>query len=144
MWAHYTENYHGFALEWKGTEVTVIPSLEQTEHGTFVKVIDPKKLVKIKKEYPFANQYMLTTKLKHWEYENEWGFLNQVSSDENRILHYDPEKIKGLYIGHQMIDNKTSSYRTILTIHSLLFPEAPIYVVYPHPTDIKLFFEKVI
>ena len=144
MWAHYTNNYHGFAIEFKGTEVTVIPSADQTSGGTFVKVIYPKKLVKVKKEYPFAIQYMLTTKLKHWEYENEWRFITTLGPDKDRILHYDPKKVKGLYIGHQMIDNKPSAYRLILSIRSMLFPDIPVYVVYPHPTKLELYFEKVL
>lgn len=144
MWAHYTNNYHGFAIEFNGAEVTVIPSADQTAGGTFVKVIYPKKLVKVKKEYPFAIQYMLTTKLKHWEYENEWRFITTLGPKKDRILHYDPEKVKGLYIGHQLIDNNPSAYRLILSIRSINFPEVPVYVVYPHPNKLELYFEKVL
>lgn len=144
MWAHYTKNYNGFAIEFNGSEVSVIPSEDQTAGGAFRKVIYPNNLVRINKEYPFAIQYMLTTKLKHWEYENEWRFITFLGQEKDRILHYDPKKIKGIYIGHQIIESNPSAYRLILSIHSRLYPEVPVYEVYPHPTELELHFVKVL
>lgn len=143
MWAHYTNNYRGFAIEFKGTEVTIIPH-DDTPKGTFVKVIYPKELKKVPVNHPFAMQYMLTTKLKNWEYEKEWRYITQLGSKLNRILHYDPKKLKGLYIGHQLVDEDPSGYQLILKIRELVFPNTPVYVVYPHSNELRLHFEKVL
>tara|TARA_R110000751_G_C13788936_1_gene481875 strand:+ start:60 stop:833 length:774 start_codon:yes stop_codon:yes gene_type:complete len=144
MWAHYTNNYRGFALEWKGSEVTTIPKEGQFKKATFTAVIYPKKLVQIKKEYPFAQHYVLTTKLKHWEYENERRFICQLGKEKDRILFYDRDKVKALYVGHQLVDEDKSAYRLILGIHETLFPNIPVYVVYPHSKKLELMFEKVL
>ncbi|MGJ8739231.1 DUF2971 domain-containing protein [Zobellia laminariae] len=143
MWAHYTNNYCGFVLEFNGKEISVIPNEDQTIGGTFIKVIYLKKLIKVKKEYPFAIQHMLRTKLKHWEYEQEWRFITFLGPKRDRILRYDPGKVKGLYIGYQMKDCEPSAYETVLKIHSLLYPRIPIYIVKPHPTKLELYFESL-
>ncbi|WP_281541576.1 DUF2971 domain-containing protein [Maribacter aestuarii] len=144
MWAHYTDNYQGFALEWKGTEVTTLPNEGQFSRATFAPVIYPKKLIRIKKEYPFALHYVMTTKLKHWEYEDEWRFICELGPERDRILYYDRDKVKAIYVGHQLVDENKSAYRLILGIHATLYPKIPVYVVYPHTEKLELTFEKVL
>lgn len=144
MWAHYTNNYNGFAIEFKGTEVTVNLTKNRFEKFTLTRVIYPEKIKKIKKEFPFAMHYVLTNKMKHWEYEKEWRFICQLKNDDDRILNYYPEKVKAIYIGHRLIDNDKSAYRLLLEICSIRFPNIPVFVVYPHPKELKLMFERVL
>ena len=144
MWAHYTNNYNGFAIEFKGTEVTVDLVKDRFEKHTLTKVFYPKKIKRIEKEYPFAMHYVLSTKMKHWEYEKEWRIICQLKKDDDRVLNYYPEKVKGIYVGHKLIDDSDSAYRLLLEICEIRFPKTPIFVVYPHPTELKLIFERVL
>lgn len=144
MWAHYTNNYNGFAIEFKGTEVTVNKVKDRFEKFALTKVFYTKEMRRIKKDYPFAMHYVLATKMKHWEYEKEWRIICQLKKDDDRVLYYYPEKVKAIYFGHRLIDESKSAYRLLLEICEIRFPRTPIYVVYPHPTDIKLFFERVL
>jgi hypothetical protein len=143
MWAHYTNNYRGFAIEFKGTEITVDLRKDQIARQTLTKVIYPKKIKTIKRDYPFAMHYVLSTKMKHWQYEKEWRIICELTEKKDRILNYYPEKVKALYVGHQLIDENESAYRLILEIHAIRFPEIPVFVVYPHEKELKLCFEKV-
>jgi hypothetical protein len=144
MWAHYTNNYKGFAIEFKGTEVTVNLVKDRFEKFTLTKVFYPKKIKKIEKEYPFAMHYVLSTKMKNWKYEKEWRIICQLKENDDRILYYYPEKVKGFYVGHRLIDEDKSAYRTLLEICSIRFPNIPLFVVYPHPKELKLIFERVL
>ena len=58
-------------------------------------------------------------------------------------MEYFSESLKGLYIGHKIPDENISAYKLLLEIQEIRFPRTPIYIVYPHPTDLKLKFEKV-
>jgi hypothetical protein len=145
MWAHYTNNYNGFALFFEGDNIQTFPKDNQILKGTFTKVIYQEKIKKIKNELDFSLHYLLTNKLKHWEYEKEWRFICELGyvNPLDRVLYYNHEKIKGIYVGYRLVEENPSAYRLILGIHELKFPEIPIYVVYPHSTELKLEFEKV-
>ena len=84
----------------------------------------------------------MTTKFKHWQYEKEWRIICDLK-DKHRELEYVPELVKGLYIGHNIPHENPTAFSLLLEIHELRFPKIPIYVVYPHPTELKLNFEKV-
>jgi len=144
MWAHYTNNYNGFALEFKGTKIQTYFKENQVAKKTLTKVIYPKTLKQIEKEFKFAQHYVFTTKLKHWEYEQEWRILCELLEPFDRILSYAPDTVEALYVGHRLIDTNESAYRILLEIHEIRFPTIPIFVVYPHPTELKLEFERVI
>jgi len=144
MWAHYTNNYKGFAIEFKGDEISVNLVKERFEKLTLTRVIYPDKIKKIESFFSFAMHYVLTTKMKHWEYEKEWRMICQLKKDDDRVLHYYPEKVKAIYIGHRIIDEDTSAYRLLLEICAIRFPDKPIYVVYPHPEELELMFERVL
>ena len=142
MWAHYTNNYNGFALEFRGDKINVKLNDDVIKRHTLTRVIYPKAPVRIKQNYPFALHYLLTTKFKHWSYEKEWRILTELKK-ENRELEYNPDSVKGIYIGHKIPDENRSLYTLLLEILELKFPTVPVYVVYPHPTDLRLKFEKV-
>lgn len=143
MWAHYADNFSGWALEFGGQNVSMKERKGHMIKHTLTRVIYPKKLVKIKKEYAFAQNYLLTTKFKHWSYEKEWRFI-ALLSEQDREIYYFPDCVKALYIGHKIIDNSPNIYNMLLEIHKLRFPNIPVYIVYPHSTDLKLEFERVL
>jgi hypothetical protein len=143
MWAHYTNNYNGFVLEFNGRNIDVKLKKNDINRHSLTRVIYPEKPVKIGKIYSFAYHYILTTKFKHWSYEKEWRIIAELNSEEREIEYY-PELIKAIYIGHKIPDENISAYKMLLEIQKLIFPKAPIFVVYPHPTDLNLKFEKVL
>jgi hypothetical protein len=142
MWAHYTNNYNGFALEFKGDKINIKLRREIFNRFTLTRVIYPEKKVKIRKEFPFAQHYLLTTKFRHWRYEKEWRIVAELTSDEREMEYY-RDSIKAIYIGHKIPDENKSVYKMLLEIHEMKIPNIPIYIVYPHQTDLKLKFEKV-
>jgi len=144
MWAHYTNNYQGFALKFKGDNIQVLPKPGQFKRQTLTRVIYPSALKPIKREFPFAQHYVFTNKLNHWSYEKEWRIIAELGDEKNRILYYEPTIVEALYVGYKLIDNNESAYRLILGIHEERFPNVPVYVVYPHKTELKLNFEKVL
>ena len=111
--------------------------------NTLARVIYPKIPIKISKEYPFSLHYVLTTKFNHWKYEREWRIITELTSTE-RTLEYLPESVKGIYIGHKIPDENISAYQLLLKIREINFPNVPIYIVYPHSTDLSLNFERVL
>lgn len=142
MWAHYTNNYNGFALEFGGENIDVKLKREEIKRFTLTRVIYPENPVKISKDYSFASHYLLTTKFKYWYYEKEWRIITELNSDDREMEYY-PKSIKGIYIGHKIPDENKSAYKLLLKIQEIKFPKTPIFVVYPHPTDLNLKFEKV-
>lgn len=142
MWAHYTNNYNGFALQFKGENIETKMKQGQFTRYTLTRVIYLEKPVKISKDYPFAEHYVFTTKMKHWAYEKEWRIITQLES-QDRKLEYIPNSVESIFIGHNIPDKNQSAYALLLSIQEIRFPKIPVYVVYPHPTDLKLKFEKV-
>lgn len=142
MWAHYTDNYNGFAIEFGGSNIDVKLKRNEIKRYTLTRVIYPEKPVKIRNEFPFAMHYVLTTKFKHWSYEKEWRIITQLNF-EDREMEYYPESIKAIYIGHKIPDENESAYKMLLEIQEIKYPKIPVYVVYPHPTNLNLRFEKV-
>ena len=140
MWAHYTNNYNGFVLEFEGMNVDI--DKNDYKHFALAPVIYPEKPPKVKMEQPYTHQYLFTTKLKHWEYENEWRIVTQTHSG-NREMPFTANNVKGIYIGHKIPDENKGLYKMLLEIQELKYPNASIYVVYPHPNDLRLNFEKV-
>ena len=115
MWAHYTDNYNGFVLEFEGNGINVKMPRETFEKQTLTRVIYPEKPVKIKKDYPFALHYVLTTKFKQWAYEKEWRIITELIKNVRTIEYY-PEIVKAIYIGHKIPDNNKNIYELILEI----------------------------
>ncbi|MBL7104692.1 MAG: DUF2971 domain-containing protein [Bacteroidales bacterium] len=140
MWAHYTNNYNGFVLEFDDMQVDI----NKNDYKQFAlsRVIYPSNPPRVKSELPFSHQYLFTTKLKHWEYEKEWRIVTDLNTD-NREMPFSTNVVTGIYIGHKVPDNNIGLYKMLLEIQELKFPKASIYVVYPHPNDLKLKFEKV-
>lgn len=62
MWAHYTSNYNGWALEFEGDKIDMRERKGHLAKHTLTRVIYPEKPIKIKKDYPFAQHYVMTTK----------------------------------------------------------------------------------
>jgi len=143
MWAHYTNNYNGFVLGFDGENIEIKSKKEQVSRLTLTRVIYPLEPKTIKKEFPFAEHYIFTTKLKHWHYEKEWRLIVQLKNDD-RTIEYFKRSVKQIYVGHKLIDRSKSAYRLLLQIFEINFPDTPVYVVYPHPKELKLTFEKVL
>ena len=140
MWAHYTNNYEGFAIEFNDIKVDINKS--DFKQFAIAPVIYPSKPPRVESNMPYSLQYFLTTKLRHWEYEKEWRIIADLNADnrEMKIVH---ETVTGIYIGHKIPDDNPGLYKMILEIQESKYPKASIYVVYPHNNNLKLEFEKV-
>lgn len=142
MWAHYTNNYHGFSLEFENNNLKAYPNHNQIIRSSFTKVIYLKKLVKIPSNAPFATHYMLSTKHKHWEYENEWRMICHIGNNkQDRYLRFDPLSVKAIYIGHKLIEENSSEMRLILYAHMMFYKHCKMYVVYPDYNNFKIVYK---
>jgi len=142
MWAHYTTNYYGFALQFKGTKLDTYLDKERFTRNTLTRVIYPDKPKKILHNYPFAQHYVFTTKFKRWSYEKEWRIICELLTKERKII-YTTDSVEAIFIGHKIPDRNPSGYSLLLQIQELAFPHLPVYVVYPDPDNLSLKFEKV-
>ena len=142
MWAHYTNQYHGFALGFQGSNFTVQMSKDDFSKHTLTKVIYPEQPPQIKMNYPFAQHYLLSTKFKRWAYEKEWRLIATIDSDIRKV-YFDLDSVIGIYIGHELPDNDPSAFDLICEIARLKYPNVPIYVVHPHPYKLELYLNKV-
>lgn len=140
MWAHYANNYDGFVIEFKEIQVDI--SKQDYKQFALSPVIYPKQPPRVPINKSYSHQYLFTTKFNHWEYENEWRIVADLNTD-SREMQFVPNTVTGLYIGHKIPDNNPGLYKMILKIQESKYPDASIYVVYPHPNDLKLKFEKV-
>ncbi|WP_157760582.1 DUF2971 domain-containing protein [Chitinophaga caeni] len=141
MWAHYTNNYNGFCLGFRGDNIDANANREIFPRHSFTKVIYPASPVSIEQQLPFAQNYLFTTKFKHWEYEQEWRLIAEITNEREMIFY--PESVEAIYIGHSIVDTNPSAYKLLLEIQEIKFPQIPVYVVYPAPFELKLKFEKV-
>lgn len=133
MWAHYTNNYRGFALEFKDNQIAAEPKKDQILRSSLTKVTYLKKLVRISPKLPFALHYMFSTKHKHWSYEQEWRIVSEIGKKPvDRFLRFKNEMVKAIYIGHTLLDENSSELRLILNAHQFVYPKVPLYVVYPN------------
>lgn len=139
MWAHYTNNYHGFALGFK-ERIQIDENKRDIQRYSLGRVIYPEKVVKMKSDNPISLYYVLTTKYQQWKYEKEWRILAELK-DYRRELKFSPESLEAIYVGHKIPDNKLNIYAMLLKIQEERYPDAKVYVVYPHPTELKLEFE---
>ncbi len=140
MWAHYTNNYDGFAIEFKDMQVDI--HREDFKQFALAPVTYPLQPPRVTTNKPYSHQYLFTTKLNHWKYENEWRIVTDLNTD-SREMYFVPNTVSSVYIGHKIPDNNPGLYKMILEILEAKYPDAAVYVVYPHPNDLKLEFEKV-
>ena len=105
MWAHYTDQYHGFAIGFNRANFTVHMSKSDFSKHTLTKVIYPNQPPQIDEDYPFAQHYLLSTKFKRWAYEKEWRLIATIDS-RFRKVYFDVESITGIYVGHELADKE--------------------------------------
>lgn len=141
MWAHYTDNYYGFAVKYKKITVKINPDIKQKMD--FQPVIYTDNFRIIKNTAPIAQSYVLTVKSKRWSHEKEWRILRAINDDKDRQLYYEKNIIEKVYIGHKIPDTDNAAYWLLSNIVEEKYPNAKIYVVYPHPNKLKLNFEQV-
>jgi hypothetical protein len=133
MWAHYTNNYRGFALEFKDNQIVTSPKKSQLLRTSFTKVTYLKRLVRISSKLPFSFHYMLSTKHKQWLYEKEWRIVAEIGKKPtDRFLEFKNNMVKAIYIGHTLIDENSSEMRLIFKACEFVYPKVPLYVVYPN------------
>jgi hypothetical protein len=141
LWAHYANNYQGFAIELNPDTLRI--NLDKSERKSSLNpVLYFDKFIKVKNTDDFAQEYLLTAKSDRWEYEKEWRLLATVDNKKpfNRIVFYEPIAIKAIYIGHRLFDDQLSVFNLIESIFMNKYPDKPIYIVYPHPFKLELKF----
>jgi hypothetical protein len=143
MWAHYANNYYGFALELDPEHIRVY--LDNRERK---KSLNPilyfNEFIKVKNTDSFALEYLLTAKSDKWKYEKEWRIIAEVDDKipYDRIAFYEPITIKSIYIGHKLYDDNEAVFNLIESIFANKYPDKPLYIVYPHPYKLELIFQR--
>ena len=140
MWAHYTNNYHGFAIKFKKLSVAHIEG--SNDIMDFAPVIYTDTFKVISNTSPIAKGYVLTVKSKRWSYEKEWRIIKTIQENERR-LYFKRDIIEEVYIGHKILDSNEAIYHLITNIVEEKYSNASIYVVYPHPHKLELKFENI-
>ena len=134
MWAHYTNNYNGIMLEFSFNEFEGFLFPERFKSLEWKKVIYPTRITGLHKGFPLSEMILLTSKIKNWEYENEWRIIAKLENTENRYLPFPREALKNIYIGHNLFDNHSSEVHIISTIQETYYPHAKIFRVIPDQT----------
>ncbi len=140
IWAHYTDNYYGYAVKYGKITCKVNP--EEYIEMDFSPVIYTNNFKIFKNTIPVAQAYVLSTKSKRWAYEKEWRIIKTIS-DEDRELYYDRNIVEEVYVGHKIPDNDSAAYGILTRIVEEKYPNAKMYVVYPSRHELKLDFEKI-
>ena len=143
LWAHYTNNYLGFAIEFNSKSITV--QLDKNERKcTFNPVLYFDEFIKVKNTDDFALEYLLTAKSEKWSYEKEWRFIASVDDKipYNRIIYYETCAVKAIYIGHRLFEEQDSVFKLIDSLFMTKYPDKPVYNVYPHPYKLELNFQR--
>ena len=139
MWAHYTNNYRGFALEFTNNHIAGKTRKDQISRSSLTKVTYLKKLIKISSKLPFSMHYMFSTKHNHWSYEQEWRIICELGNKPvDRFLTINKDMVKAIYVGHTLIDENSSEFRLILKAHRFVYPNIPLYIVYPNFNDFTI------
>ncbi|MFY0482104.1 DUF2971 domain-containing protein [Flavobacterium sp. PLA-1-15] len=134
MWAHYTNNYNGVMLEFQFNDFEGFLYPERFKSLEWRKVIYTNYVNGLHKGFPLSEAILLTSKIKHWEYENEWRIIGKLGDSENRYLPFPRDALKNIYIGHNLFDNHSSEIHILYTIQQTYYPNAKIFRVIPDQT----------
>ena len=141
MWAHYTNNYRGYCIEFN-TETFRVKLNKSERLYSLNPVIYLNSFPEIKNTQPFAMEYLLTAKNTRWEYEKEWRFISSINKANkyDRIVFYEPIAVKALYIGYRLLEEEESTFNLIESIFTSKYPQKPIFIVYPDPKKLEMVF----
>lgn len=143
MWAHYTNNYNGIVLEFDASNFHQ-NNTEQFSEYKLRKVIYPEYIAPLQTGFQFAEDIMFSSKIKNWEYEEEWRIIGRLKNAENRYLNFNPRSLKNIYIGYNLFENNSTAFNILSQIQYLNYPEVKIYYVYPNPDRFgSLVFKKI-
>lgn len=136
MWAHYTGNYNGIVLKFKGEYFNNLKDENQFEQIELRKVIYPELLKPFPLGFNFSKELMFFIKTKSWSYEKEWRIVAKLKMPYNRFLRFDPDSLEEIYIGHNLFENFDSSAIAILTqIRDTYYPKTKLIRVFPDSED---------
>ncbi len=92
MWAHYSDKYKGFCLEFR-TDIEPFHKLRKVNYASQFPLINPAEF--ILEDFDHAID-LLCTKSKSWSYEKEWRLIhNEVGT----VYTYPRECLKAIYFG---------------------------------------------
>jgi len=132
MWAHYTNNYNGIALELEGEEFENNDNTNQFYQYNLRKVIYPDFIPPLQKGFKFAEDVMFRAKIENWKYEKEWRIISRLKNNKNRYLRFNPKSLKRIYIGYNLFENNSSAIQIISQLQNLIYKETKIIYLYPN------------
>lgn len=152
MWAHYTNNYRGFAVEFDTEnfklqiEKNQFKGSEITDGYQIAKVIYVNYIVPIQKAFKFHKRYLFATKGKYWQVENEWRIIGELNSTQriNRKLYFNPKIVKNIYLGFNLCNEDETAVNLIATICQIKYPKAEIFIVGPDSKKLILAKQKLL
>lgn len=151
MWAHYTNNYRGFAVEFNTENFKLIIDKnqfkgEEIDKGIQIsKVIYVNYIVPIQKAFGFYKRYLFATKGKFWQIEKEWRIIGELKTNNiGRKLYFSPDIVKNIYLGFNLCEEDETAVNLISTIAKIKYPNAEIFIVGPNPDNLKLAKQKLL
>ena len=150
MWAHYTNNYRGIAIEFDTSNFKLLIEKDQFVGDSFKsgfsinKVIYVNYITPIQKAFKFYKRYLFATKGKYWQVENEWRIIGELNKEKiNRRLKFNPSILKTVYVGYNLFNEDKTAISLIKSIIQIKYPSAKIYVVKPDKINLKLTVERI-
>ncbi len=142
LWAHYANNYRGFALEFNTETMRV--NMNGKKKYSLNPALYFDEFISVKNTDKFAMEYLLTAKSERWKYEKEWRLISTIDETKpyDRIIFYEPIAVKALYIGYRLFDEQQSVFNFIESIFLKKYPNKPIYIVYPNPKKLDMVFQE--
>ncbi|MFN3445765.1 MAG: DUF2971 domain-containing protein [Bacteroidia bacterium] len=94
MWAHYSNKYKGFCLEFHTGIFPFVSKLKRVNYKAEFPVINGLTLLTGEDSDQFLN--LMTTKSLSWSYEKEWRLLHNKAGT---LYKYPIESLKAIYLG---------------------------------------------
>ncbi len=140
MWGHYTKSYCGFVIKFK--EDLKLVGNENT-YPKFLQVIYSGNPNAISESHPYSNTYQLTTKLKYWEYENEWRLLVHKNSKDFNKVYFPIDAVEEIYLGYKVFPpiRKSDDVKLLNLLMATIktnYKKVDLYHVGPHMKELKL------
>lgn len=151
MWSHYANEHKGVAfkikcIEQKESLLCAALKVNYSDKYPIFGNIDTWKQFIGSGQFPDLTKYyheLITTKSKHWEYENEWRVIfprEEDSGKESVLLDFLPEEIEAVFLGCRISDADKS---LILDLVKLNFPWTKIYQAKRSQTEFRLHFDEI-
>ena len=132
MWSHYADSHKGFCLEFCTSDERFARA-QKVEYSKVIPTVDP--VAAVLGEGHSARTAMIFTKMKCWEYEEEWRIFHKKPST---AYGYGVNALTGIYFGSEM-------ERAHIEIIALILKNSPtkLYRMHRSESEFQVYPEEV-